>query len=135
MFFLIVILSYLLGALPFGYFIGKSKGVDITSAGSGNIGATNVHRVLGKSAGAFVFILDTLKGFLPTFLVLKLGLSKEAAIFCGCCAVIGHIFSPFLKFRGGKGISTSLGILLASNMPRLVLIPLPPRNFKNGEKI
>ncbi len=115
MFFLILIFSYLLGSLPFGYLIGKSKGVDITSTGSGNIGATNVHRVLGKSAGLLVFVLDTIKGFLPTFLVLKLGFSKEAALFCGVIAIIGHIFSPFLNFRGGKGISTGLGVLFASN--------------------
>lgn len=105
--------SYLLGSLPFGYWIAKSiYGVDIRKHGSGNIGATNVLRVLGVKAGIVVFVLDVLKGWLPSFWVLRTTQVEGWAILAGALAIAGHSLSPFLRFKGGKGIATGLGVLL-----------------------
>jgi len=105
--------SYLLGSLPFGYWIAKSfYGVDIRRHGSGNIGATNVLRVLGMKAGLLVFALDVLKGWLPSFWVLRETQAEGWAILAGGLAIAGHTLSPFLRFKGGKGIATGLGVLL-----------------------
>jgi acyl phosphate:glycerol-3-phosphate acyltransferase len=106
--------GFLLGAIPFGYLVAKAKGIDITQTGSGNIGATNVLRVLGKGPGLAVFGLDVLKGFVPAFLAKYYLDSIEWSFFAGLCAILGHSFSPFLKFKGGKGIATGLGALLGS---------------------
>jgi glycerol-3-phosphate acyltransferase PlsY len=112
---------YLFASIPWGYVIGKYHGLDIRQHGSGNIGATNVNRVLGKKWGALCFLLDFLKGFLPVMLVLFL--QKEYYYFAvsaplcvplaAFAAVAGHIWSIFLKFRGGKGIATIAGIVIA----------------------
>lgn len=110
----LLVLSYLLGAIPFGYLVAKRAGVDIFKTGSGNIGATNVMRTLGKRAGLSVFALDVFKGLIPPIVAYRLGLGQDAAFFAGIAAVLGHIFSPFLRFKGGKGIATSLGALLGS---------------------
>ncbi len=114
------LLSYLLGAIPFGFVIAKAMGVDILSAGSQNIGATNVHRVLGKGPGILVLLLDILKGFLPPLLVPLLhqgpGLNLSAhdwGVICGALGILGHTFSIFLGFKGGKGIATGVGCMLA----------------------
>ena len=107
--------SYFLGAVPFGVLIARMKGVDITKVGSGNIGATNVQRALGKKLGLLVFLLDLLKGFLPAIVGHLLFGTKEAAGLAGVCAVAGHCLSPFLGFKGGKGISTGLGVLLGTS--------------------
>lgn len=105
--------SYLVGSLPFGFWIAKIFfGVDIRQHGSGNIGATNVMRVLGKKAGILVFALDVLKGWFPSFLTLQVTGQEGAGLFAGACAVAGHSLSPFLKFKGGKGVATGLGLLL-----------------------
>ena len=128
LFFLIAIvmpfvLAYIIGSIPFGLIAGKVvKGVDVREYGSGNIGATNVMRVLGKGWGYVVFCLDVLKGFLPTFFVLYLlqrhggSLGKEAigwiVVLTGIFSVLGHSFSCFLKFKGGKGVCTSLGVII-----------------------
>lgn len=105
--------SYLLGSLPFGFWIAKIFfGVDIRQHGSGNIGATNVMRVLGKKAGILVFALDVLKGWFPSFLTLQVTGQEGAGLLAGACAVAGHSLSPFLKFKGGKGVATGLGLLL-----------------------
>jgi len=112
--------AYLAGSIPFGYWAGKLKGIDIRQHGSGNIGATNVIRVLGKGIGIPVFILDMLKGFLPTLLAQQdlpaFGASTElATLIAVCCAaasVLGHNFTPWLGFKGGKGVATSAGALL-----------------------
>jgi len=108
--------SMLLGALPFGAWIARLRGVDITKQGSGNIGATNVHRVLGKGLGFLVLMLDFSKGLLPVLAGLSLQRSVGGAIaedgigaIAGLCAVFGHCFSPFLRFKGGKGIATGCG--------------------------
>ena len=113
--------GYLSGATPFGYFGGRLKGIDIREHGSGNIGATNVIRVCGKGVGIPVFILDVLKGWLPAWLALHWfhahGASAEVAtsgaIVAGIAAVMGHNFTFWLKGKGGKGIATSTGALLA----------------------
>jgi glycerol-3-phosphate acyltransferase PlsY len=111
--------AYLLGSLPFGYLIARYvAGVDIRKTGSGNIGATNVARVLGKKLGIAVLVLDCLKGALPTLLLPPL-LAESAtdrlhlAVLSGTAAIVGHMFPCWLKFRGGKGVATALGVALA----------------------
>ena len=113
--------AYLLGSVPFGLLIGKAKGVDLRAHGSGNIGATNAMRVLGKPLGIACFALDVAKGAIPTaiagaLIVPESGLDAPTAfawVAIGVCAVIGHMFSIFLRFSGGKGVATGFGILLA----------------------
>jgi len=107
------VVAFFLGSIPTGFLIVRaSKGIDIRKTGSGNIGATNVGRVLGKWGFALVLLLDALKGFLPTLLVLLLfGLYPAIASFCG--SFLGHIFTPWLGFKGGKGVATGLGAFLA----------------------
>ncbi len=106
------LLAYLLGAIPFGMLIARMKGIDIMSVGSGNIGATNVFRAVGKGWGLAVLVLDVAKGFLPTFLTLSMTGSREWALLVGTCAILGHCASPFLRFKGGKGAATALGFII-----------------------
>ena len=114
------VVGYLSGAMPFGYWAGKLKGMDIRQHGSGNIGATNVIRVLGKGIGIPVFILDALKGWLPVWLatsfLAKQGAAPEivstGAVVAGLSAVLGHMFTFWLGFKGGKGVATTAGVLL-----------------------
>nr|WP_309721384.1 glycerol-3-phosphate 1-O-acyltransferase PlsY [Armatimonas sp.] len=108
----VCLLAFLFGAIPFGLVIGKLKGVDLRTKGSGNIGASNAMRELGKPLGALVFMLDTLKGWLPVFAAHQLGFSPEWLVGVGLAAVFGHIYSPFMRFKGGKGVATALGVLL-----------------------
>ena len=118
---LLVLLAFLAGSIPFGLLIGLAKGVDIRKHGSGNIGASNVGRVLGKKFFFLCFTLDFLKGFLPTlsagFVLNTFGsLSQTQAwwwLAVMVASVLGHIFSPWLKFKGGKGVATALGAMLA----------------------
>ena len=118
---IVVIGCYLLGSVPFGYLAGRLKGIDIRKAGSGNIGATNVVRVLGKRYGYPVFVLDFLKGFgavvfstvSATRATPEWGSGETYAVLGAVSAVIGHSFPPWLKFRGGKGVATCAGALLA----------------------
>lgn len=114
--------AYLLGSVPFGFLMGRLRGIDIRKEGSGNIGATNVLRILGKPAGITVLVLDGLKGFsaaawwvmavqrwmhpAPTH-------AESLTILAGVSAVIGHNYTCWLRFRGGKGIATSAGVLAA----------------------
>ena len=107
--------GFVLGSIPFGYLIARSQGVDIRAVGSGNIGTTNVLRTLGKGPAALVFILDVAKGLVPAILARQLVGSQEAAFACGAAAIVGHSFSPFLGFKGGKGIATGLGMLLGAS--------------------
>ncbi len=116
---LIIISSYLLGSIPTAYLLGKAlKGIDIRKLGSGNTGATNAFRVLGKPIGISVLFFDILKGFiavtvLASTLTQPLIISKEATvIILGLIAISGHIWPIFLRFKGGKGVATSLGVLL-----------------------
>ncbi|MCF7848119.1 MAG: glycerol-3-phosphate 1-O-acyltransferase PlsY [Kiritimatiellales bacterium] len=110
-------LAYLLGSVPFGLLIARSRGVDIRRAGSGNIGATNVFRCVGKGWGVCAFVLDALKGFVPAFVFPIIGkldesIAVEAGLLFGAAAIIGHSFPVFLRFKGGKGVATSAGMLL-----------------------
>ncbi len=110
----VFLLAYLLGSLPFGYWIAKVvRNVDIRKFGSGNIGATNVARVIGKKWGILVFFLDFIKGFLAIYLTLLIYPSSQEGIYLisAILVVCGHSFSIFLKFKGGKGVSTSLGAI------------------------
>lgn len=133
------LLAFLLGSIPFGLLLAKAKGIDIRQHGSGNIGATNVLRVMGKNYGTACFLLDVLKGFIPVIIALSLirigdkesslalpFLRSFAAILpasrqfegqllhviTGLMAILGHNYSPWVGFKGGKGIATSAGVLL-----------------------
>ena len=121
------ILAYLLGSLPTGYLVALARGVDIRTVGSGNIGATNVLRTLGKPAGIFVLLIDALKGWLavavlPHLVLAVLGADASGAhgsqqialgIVAGLGAIVGHNYTCWLQFKGGKGIATSAGVLVA----------------------
>jgi glycerol-3-phosphate acyltransferase PlsY len=109
---LLAVGSYLFGSLPFGLWVAwKWKGVDIRTVGSGNIGSTNVSRVCGPTAGVVVLVLDCLKGMLPPLVGVALHLPSQWTILAAILAVIGHNYSLFLGFKGGKGIATSAGAL------------------------
>lgn len=110
---ILTIIAYLFGAVPFGLLVAKLHGVDIRSKGSGNIGATNVLRVIGKGWGIFTLVLDALKGFIPAFIFPRLAnLDDEWGVLFGLAAIIGHTFPVYLKFKGGKGVATSAGMLI-----------------------
>lgn len=109
--------AYLLGAVPFGFLIGRARGVDIRTQGSRNIGATNVGRVLGRKWGLICLTLDILKGFVPTLLfgILILDRLRDAGDYwrwlaVGLAAVLGHLFPIYLQLRGGKGVATTIGV-------------------------
>lgn len=110
--------SYLLGAIPTGVLMGRLFQVDIRQKGSGNVGATNVARVLGKLPGLIVLAVDTAKGWIPAgwlaFRALQMGAAggEWLPVGLGVAAVAGHLWNPFLKFQGGKGVATGLGVLL-----------------------
>lgn len=118
---LITIIGYLLGAISFAVIIARSKGVDIFKEGSGNPGATNVKRILGKKWGNAVFALDALKGFTAAGLPLMVYGDDRLAVIGLIAAISGHSFSVFLKFRGGKGVATTIGGLLALMCPALLI--------------
>lgn len=103
---------YLVGAIPFGLIIGlTTRGIDIRKYGSGNIGASNVLRTLGTGPALLVFFFDTVKGFAAVLLCIALGLGEWWVVAGGLLSVVGHTFSVFLNFRGGKGVATSLGVI------------------------
>jgi glycerol-3-phosphate acyltransferase PlsY len=110
----IAFVAYLLGSIPTGFLAARTRGIDIRTVGSGNIGATNAFRVLGKTVGTFVLLADALKGFLACKMLPSLfGLNtSQAAILGGLCAILGHNYTCWLAFKGGKGIATSAGVLL-----------------------
>ena len=145
------ILAFLLGSIPFGLFIARLKGIDIRQHGSGNIGATNVLRVVGKKYGITCLILDALKGLIPTLLAITLirfegqstnfsfrflldqghvfGASDQwkaqsLQVLSGLLAILGHNYSPWVGFKGGKGIATSAGVLIALAPAGVVLLIL-----------
>ena len=109
--------GYLAGSIPFGVIVARAKGVDLRSVGSGNIGATNVTRALGKAWGIVVLLLDAAKGALPV-LAARHWL-PEVAPYVAFAAVVGHCFPVWLKLRGGKGVATSLGVFLALDPPAI----------------
>ena len=105
--------TYLLGAIPFGWVVGRVWGsVDVRRVGSGNIGTSNVMRTLGKGPALVVLLLDVVKGTLPVVFAKSLHLSPPAVISVAVAAVVGHIWSAFLRFNGGKGIATTLGVVI-----------------------
>jgi acyl phosphate:glycerol-3-phosphate acyltransferase len=111
----LILAAYLLGSIPTSYLFGRSRGIDLRQHGSRNIGATNALRVLGTKIGIITMIIDIAKGFFAVY-VSKLILPEIPVlylIFIGLAAVIGHIFTIFLKFKGGKGVATSAGVFLA----------------------
>lgn len=123
-FILVILIAYLLGSIPTGFLVGKAKGIDIRKVGSGNIGATNAFRILGKPAGIFVLLADALKGWLAVAVVAPLMQAWLAPSFgqitaewlrlmAALAAVLGHNYTCFLYFKGGKGIATSAGVLIA----------------------
>lgn len=105
----------MLGAIPFGVIVARSKGVDIMQTGSGNPGATNVWRAAGPGPGLLVFLLDFGKGLAPALVAHAMGLSVLWAFAAGMAATLGHLFSPFLRFRGGKGVATGFGMLVGTD--------------------
>lgn len=112
---LTAIASYFLGSIPTGYLAAKARGIDIRSVGSGNIGATNVFRILGKTAGIAVLLIDAFKGFAAArWIAFGAGAPSEThSMIAGLFAILGHNYTCWLKFKGGKGIATSAGVLLA----------------------
>jgi len=112
-----LIVAYLIGSIPFGYMFARLKGVDLRAIGSGNIGATNTGRALGKPLGFLAFLLDFAKGYLPVrflapFLIYGIP-SQSALVLVGAAAVIGHCWPVYLGFRGGKGVATGCGAVIA----------------------
>ncbi len=106
--------TYLLTSIPFGYIIGKLFGKDVTKEGSGNIGATNVARTIGKGAGLVVLVLDALKGFIPVYYAFDFFFyNSKAIMLVAITAILGHCFSIFMGFKGGKGVATGFGVLIA----------------------
>jgi glycerol-3-phosphate acyltransferase PlsY len=125
------ILSFALGSIPFGVLAGKLKGIDVREKGSGNVGATNVTRVLGREWGLLVFLFDCGKGFLvPWASFFFLGASPERSsqdlyrAVTGLAAILGHMFSPWLGGRGGKGVATGTGVLAAC-LPKTLWVAAP----------
>ena len=115
------LVGYLIGSIPFGVLIARARGIDLRKVGSGNVGATNVVRSVGRVWGYLCFLLDLLKGFIPSLLTgLLLGLTRTtptpvqqcAWLATGTACVLGHVFPVWLGFRGGKGVATSLGVVL-----------------------
>ena len=116
-------LAYLAGSIPTGVLLGRLAGVDVRSAGSGNIGATNVARTAGRSLGILTLFGDALKGLLPVLVVHALGFDAAVVAMTAVAALCGHVFSIFLGFRGGKGVATGVGVMLGL-APAIVPIPL-----------
>ena len=115
--------AYLLGSIPTGLLLGKAYGIDVRKEGSGNIGATNLYRTVGRKVGIMTLAGDCLKGMLPVLAVKDSALPLESAAWVGLAAFCGHVFSVFLRFRGGKGVATALGVFLALS-PLAVAIAL-----------
>ena len=118
----IALAAYLLGSIPTGYLVARAKGIDIRTVGSGNIGAANAFRILGKPAGIFVLVADGLKGYAACAWLADLVIQlfavapdqiENVRIVAGICAVLGHNYTCWLKFKGGKGIATSAGVYFA----------------------
>ncbi|NOY80211.1 MAG: glycerol-3-phosphate 1-O-acyltransferase PlsY [Kiritimatiellaeota bacterium] len=118
--FFALVAGYMCGSISFAFLVGKFNGIDIRRYGSGNVGATNVRRVLGRGWGRFCFVMDVLKGLLPVLLMLRLtdGAAQPAAhawfpVIAAAGAVCGHVWPFWLGFKGGKGVATTIGALLA----------------------
>ena len=118
-----LVAAYLVGSVPFGYLIGRMRGVDVRTVGSKNIGATNVYRTVGKKWGVLAFFCDFLKGFVPTLLAMRFGgeCGAHLPVCVGFACVVGHTLTVFMRFRGGKGVATAFGMLMAlATVPVLI---------------
>ena len=104
--------AYLLGSIPTGLLLAKASGVDIRTTGSGNIGATNVYRTLGRTVGILTLVGDCLKGLVPVLVAQGLGMGDTMIAAAGAAAFLGHVYTVFLGFKGGKGVATALGVFL-----------------------
>ena len=104
--------AYLLGSIPTGLLLARALGVDIRATGSGNIGATNVYRTLGRTVGITTLVGDCLKGLLPVLVARRLGFDEAWVAAAGLAAFLGHVYTVFLRFKGGKGVATALGVFL-----------------------
>lgn len=111
--------AYLIGGIPFGYLIGRMRGVDVRTVGSKNIGATNVFRTVGKKWGFLAFALDVSKGLLPTLAAKAWAPLDWMPLAVGITCVVGHMLTPYMKFKGGKGVATAFGMLIGL-VPALV---------------
>ena len=122
LFFVLFILAYLVGSIPNALWIGKMfKNIDVREFGSGNVGATNATRVLGWKLGVMVLIFDAFKGMIFIIIARKLGLEDIYVVLIGLAAILGHSYSIYLKFKGGKAVATSLGVMLVL-IPKVVMI-------------
>ena len=121
--YLVIPLAYLLGSIPTGLLLARAFGVDIRTTGSGNIGATNVYRTLGRKVGVMTLVGDCLKGVIPVLVARGLGFDVAWVAAIGFAAFIGHVYTMFLGFKGGKGVATALGVFLAVS-PLAVLLAL-----------
>ncbi len=117
---ILFIFSYLIGSIPFGLVFGKLAGVDVRAAGSKNIGATNVTRLVGKKFGLLTLACDASKGAVPMLIAQALGADLVTVMGCGAAAFTGHCFPVYLKFIGGKGVATALGVFLFLDRPAVV---------------
>jgi acyl phosphate:glycerol-3-phosphate acyltransferase len=108
----LVILAYLIGSVPTGYILGRLAGIAVRKQGSGNIGATNIARVVGKWQGVMTLLADVAKGYVPVVTVLYLGLNTTVTASVAVATFLGHLYPIFLKFHGGKGVATALGVVL-----------------------
>lgn len=119
-FLIFAVIAYIFGSLPCGVWLGKGvKNIDIREYGSKNSGATNAYRILGPKYGIMVLILDALKGYIPLYIASLFDIGGIYIILLGLVAILGHTFSFFLQFKGGKGVATSLGVFLFL-MPKVV---------------
>ena len=122
LFFVLFILAYLVGSIPNALWIGKMfKNIDVREFGSGNVGATKATRVLGWKLGVMVLIFDAFKGMIFIIIARKFGLSDIYVVLIGLAAILGHSYSIYLKFKGGKAVATSLGVMLVL-IPKVVMI-------------
>ncbi len=122
LFFILFILAYLVGSIPNALWIGKMfKNIDVRDFGSGNVGATNAARVLGWKLGVMVLLFDAFKGMIFIIIARKFGLSDIYVVLIGLAAILGHSYSIYLKFKGGKAVATSLGVMLVL-IPKVIII-------------
>ncbi len=110
--YLAIFSAYLVGSIPFGLLLGKMVGIDVRDSGSRNIGATNVTRLVGKKFGVFTLFFDAGKGLVPMVVAQAFGLPSCTVLLCGAAAFFGHCYPVYLRFRGGKGVATALGVFL-----------------------
>ena len=110
---LLCVAAYVAGSIPFGMLLARAKGIDLRQVGSGNIGATNVARAMGKGWAVAVLAADAAKGFVPVWLGRRFGFPAKVIAAADGTAIVGHMFTLFLRGRGGKGVATSLGVALA----------------------